>query len=105
MKHYYILDADNRPVVVDVLTWAKWFEVTSNRIVDYTEITSAVHVSTVFIGLDHRFDDSGPPLLFETLIFGGPSDGNMERYSSWDDAVIGHRAMVRKTRALAGVKR
>jgi hypothetical protein len=52
----------------------------------------------VFLGLDHRFGGSGPPLLFETMIFGGPLDEEMWRYSSWDAAEAGHAAAVRKAR-------
>jgi hypothetical protein len=101
---WYILDADNRTVRVDMLTWALWFEETTNRIVDYTQVTSEITVSTIFIGLDHRFFGDGPPILFETLVFGGPLDGQGQRYSSWDDAQTGHRAAVRKARKAIGRK-
>lgn len=97
---YYTLDADNRPVKVrDVMEWARWFE-DADRRVDYTEITSACRVSTVFLGLDHRFGGEGPPLLFELMVFGGPLDGECRRFSSWDDAATAHKAMVRKLRRL-----
>ena len=29
-----------------------------------------VEISTVFLNTDHNFTDTGPPLLFETMIFG-----------------------------------
>ena len=54
-------------------------------------------VSTVFLGIDHQHDD-GPPHLFETLVFGGPMDDAMERYSTWADAEAGHVAMVERVR-------
>jgi hypothetical protein len=47
-------------------------------------------VSTVFMGIDHNFTRGGPPLLFETMIFGGPEDGFQARYSTWDEAEAGH---------------
>ena len=100
-KHY-ILDANNNTVEVDLLTWGRWLQENINeRIVGYTEITSQVRVSTVFLGLDHRFPGmkEGPPILFETLVFGGPLDGEGNRYSSWDDAETGHKAFVRIARA------
>ncbi len=100
----YILDADHRPVKATLMQWAMWFEDITNRIVDYTEITSETNVSTVFLGLDHRFDRSGPPLLFETMIFGGPHDQSGWRYASWDDAEVGHKAAVRKARAAINQK-
>jgi hypothetical protein len=100
---YYILDADNHAVKVDMWTWAQWFE-TANRGVGYTEITSEIRVSTVFLGFDHRFWGKGPPILFETLIFGGPLDGEGDRYSSHDDAETGHAMFVKKARAAIGQK-
>jgi hypothetical protein len=78
----------------------KWFE-GANRHVGDTGITSECRVSTVFLGIDHRFHGNGPPLLFETMIFGGPLDQEQWRYS-WDDADVGHRAAVRKARKAIG---
>lgn len=101
MGDYYILDADNRPVPVKVMEWAHWFE-KSDRRIGYTEITSEVRVSTVFLGIDHRFSGNGPPLLFETMIFGGPLADSQWRYVSHDDALAGHAVAVRKARAAAG---
>jgi hypothetical protein len=95
---WYILDHERHPVQVDdVLTWGRWFELTENRHVANDHL-GEVWVSTVFIGLDHRYGD-GPPLIFETMIFGGgPLDGMMWRYSTWDDAETGHRMAVKKVR-------
>jgi hypothetical protein len=99
---HYILDADNHAIEVDWLTWAMWFDGGGNRTVGYTQINSEILVSTVFIGLDHRFAGSGPPILFETMVFGGPLDGEGGRYTSYDDAETGHRMMVAKARAAIG---
>jgi len=95
----YMLDGERVVPCHDLMTWARWFE-NANRRVDYTEITSQCRVSTIFIGVDHRYWGGGPPLVFETMVFGGPDDDALEmsRYSSWDDAAIGHKAMVRKVR-------
>ena len=58
-----------------------------------TDNGEIVTVSTVFLGLDHSFGD-GPPLLFETMIFGGAQDGRNERYEDRATALAGHeRAM------------
>ena len=45
-------------------------------------------VSTVFLGLDHRSTGSGPPLVFETMIFSDIKeiDGYQSRSSSWEEA-------------------
>jgi hypothetical protein len=55
-----------------------------------------IHVSTVFIlGINHAFGD-GDPLLFETMVFEGPMDGYQVRYSTWEQAEIGHREALRE---------
>lgn len=92
MNDNYILDG-HEVKKVDVTEWAKWFG-TADRKVKNTEI-EGVRISTVFLGLDHSFG-SGPPLLFETLVFDGPMDGEMNRYSTWDQAEKGHNEMVAK---------
>lgn len=53
-----------------------------------------VGISTVFLGLDHNFDPDGPPLVFETMIFGGPNDQHEWRYSTWAAAMNGHKRVV-----------
>ena len=81
----------------DVIEWGKAFE-SVNRKVAETEVGDA-RISTVFIGLDHSFGN-GDPLLFETMIFGGPRDDHMRRYATWDDALIGHHEMVATERKM-----
>ena len=51
-------------------------------------------VSTVFLGLDHRHVGDGPPVLFETMIFGGPHDEWQDRACTWDEAEAMHAAAV-----------
>jgi hypothetical protein len=53
-----------------------------------------VRISTVFLGIDHSFDD-GPPMLYETMIFGGPHNEETWRYSTWDEAEIGHAEAIK----------
>ena len=89
----WILAKDRRtPVQVDFMTWAKWIE-TAEKLVQRTDVPGG-YVSTVFLGIDHRFGGSGPPLLFETMIFGGPHDEYQQRYSTWEEAEVGHRKAV-----------
>lgn len=52
-----------------------------------------IMVSTVFLGLDHGFG-LRRPLLFESMCFNGPLDEAQERYTTWEEAEKGHRAMV-----------
>ena len=88
--------------------WGQWLQEPGHRSLWWSG-NKTKYVSTVFLGLDHNHWD-GPPLLFETMAFqhegrmmdfgSGPEPVpetlGQERYSSWDDAEIGHQAMVRK---------
>ena len=68
----------------------------ANRTVACTMIATdkgQITVSTVHLVLDHRFG-SGPPILWETLVFEGPTDSDMTRYHSLDEAIAGHAAAV-----------
>ncbi len=96
MSEHYILDG-HTPYPVDLMTWAAWFETRENRHVANDSIGD-VQVSTVFLGLDHAFGQ-GPPLLFETMIFGGDFDNDTRRYATWDEAEAGHAEMLAKVEA------
>lgn len=89
--------------------WGKWFEEPDHRSLWWTG-NATKWVSTVFLGLDHQHG-KGPPLVFETMVFQHegrtmrflgtverpvPETLCQERYSSWDDAEIGHKAAVRE---------
>ena len=91
MSEYYILNDDDSVQEVDVLEWARWYEAKpGRRIVTQTAVTEKVQVSTVFLGLNHQFDPGGPPLIFETMIFGGEHDQDCWRYSTLPEAKVGH---------------
>ncbi len=77
-----------------MLAWAAWMETADRRVAH--DSRGGVTVSTVFLGLDHSFG-SGPPMLFETMVFhDGRTGVCCERYATWDDAVAGHKAMCAK---------
>lgn len=89
---FYRLEG-HTPVQCDMMEWAEQFEIISSRRVAETRVCG-VWVSTVFLGNNHQFGD-GPPLIFETMIFGGPDDQDyQERYSTWDEALAGHERAV-----------
>lgn len=48
-----------------------------------------VTVSTVALVIDHAFGH-GPPLIYETMIFGGEHDDEQWRYSTRLEAIQGH---------------
>jgi len=103
MSDFYILDGKT-PIPSDLFEWGKWFQ-TEDKTVKKTYI-GKVMVSTVFLGLDHRFGFKGEhlPVLFETLVFGGIMDGEMARYCSWEQAEEGHDLMIERVNQKGGSK-
>ncbi len=96
MSEKYILDGHKPIPCDDLMVWAKWFE-TADREVAKTSISDEITVSTVFLGLNHNHGDV-KPLLFETMIFGGELDEQIERYSTWEEAEKGHKRWVAKAK-------
>ena len=95
MSGYYILEGKT-PKKADLMTWARWFENTERHVALTKH--GDICVSTVFLGLDHSLD-YGPPMLFETMIFGGEHDEYQKRCSTWEQAEEIHKEAC----ALAGV--
>src|SRR6188508_2453573 len=87
----YILDG-HTPVPCDDMARLSAFYRDGDRRVALTILDSGITVSTVFLVHNHQWG-SGPPLLFETMVF-GTDDDMTERYSTWDEAQVGHDAIV-----------
>lgn len=101
---YYVLADDGKtpiPVGTDlismgidgILKHAEWMATAANRVVDRTDVPGGV-VSTVFLGTDARHFPKGPPMLWETAFFKDDGIEKMRRYSTYEEAVAGHQAMV-----------
>lgn len=93
---WYILDANKNPVKSTPEGFTDWCGPMSRydkKRVAWTDVADGVSVSTVFLGLDHGFD-SDKPVLFETMVFGGPLDQEQERFCTWAEAVDGHERVV-----------
>ena len=89
----YILEGHNPVPCPNIIEWVERLEKADRR-VDKTKV-GETEISTVFLGIDHSFAD-GPPLLFETLAFGGELDGEQELCSTWEQAEAQHLRMVRR---------
>jgi hypothetical protein len=89
MMGKYKLVGHNAVPCDDSLEWSTWFETADRHVADDTT-PGGTRVSTVFIGIDHSFGIMPGPVLFETVIFGGPADTYQDRYRTWDEAVSGH---------------
>lgn len=93
--HYKLAEDGRTPILIpegdfDEISLA-WED--PNRIVGQTEVGDS-RVSTVFLCLDHRFGGDGPPVLWETIVFGGLNDQWQDRYTSYEDAVAGHNKTI-----------
>jgi hypothetical protein len=101
---WYILGEDGKPERAEVMTAAGWFETQrEKRIIEKTNVPAdqscdgeKCEVSTVFLCLDHGIsnDASSDPVLWETMIFGGRHNDYQERYTSLEDAKLGHKKAV-----------
>lgn len=94
--HYTLDEHGNAVQATDLHEWAAWFEAADRRVcrdLDEGDGDKRILVSTVFLGIDHRFFGEGPPILWETMVFGGLLDGEQNRYSSQEEAILGHQEM------------
>jgi hypothetical protein len=91
-SRYY--NRQGEPVTID--EYARTME--TNRRVALTEVKPYL-VSTVFLGLNHSFNENDPPLIFETMVFNRQrKEIDMRRYSTEKQAIRGHNAMVKRWR-------
>lgn len=126
---YYIL-REGEIVAATMMEWSEFFE-TSERVIEQTDIpcegamqskrnpdrkpgelpfhikvvTNTVRVSTVFLGLDHNWSGNGPPIVFETMIFGGEHDEYCDRCATLAQARKMHTKalwLVRGSEEVAG---
>lgn len=95
MIRLYILNGRVPLRVSNFEMWANWFE-NADRQVAITRTPSSkkvgspiVTVSTVFLGADHNWG-TGPPKIFETMIFGGEHNKYRDRATTWEEAEVMH---------------
>lgn len=102
---HWILDDDRRPVLVDMMQWAKWLQNRDRHVGKDT--IAGYEISTVFLGIDHNFGGQGPPVLWETMVFGdGNLDMDMDRCSgTWEQAEEMHRRMCKTVREALGIEK
>lgn len=98
--NYWIRHPDGRlEQTDDPMRFAMFFESDSRRIA--LDVIGPYQVSTVFLGIDHGYSSEGPPILFETMIFGKDSSGEFQyRYSTEEEAREGHNLAVTRLKEL-----
>ena len=106
---HYILNEDNIVIPATLDDWVNYFE-TGGRVVVQSEAEVVrpdgseynIIVSTVFLGLDHRYEGKGAPIIFETMVFGGKLDQAEDRCSTYKQAQRMHTKMCAKVRKAYG---
>lgn len=94
-----------------IMEWCKDVGDHKMQRVALDELSNGVEISTVWLGLDHRWN-KGRPLIFETMLFvpqikvhiingkvhhhNRESIGETWRYSTEEEAIRGHKMLVKK---------
>jgi hypothetical protein len=81
-------------------TWAQLFcdeRHVARDVVGHPE-GGSITVSTVWMGINHNFSGDGPPLIFETMVFGGELSQDTWRWSTHKEAREGHAQVLAEVR-------
>lgn len=97
---FYILDGTEVIKVDSQDEWSKWFvENFTRKFLARTDIGDH-WISTVFVGLNMNYFGSGPPFVFETMVFKSDESGSTdwgsvgsERTASYAEALASHERM------------
>jgi len=90
MSMYYKIDENKNAIPC---SYDEYRNVISEHVND--EYINDNRISTIFLGLNHSFQEIGKPLIFETMVF-NPEKSVIycERYSTWQEAEEGHKRAV-----------
>ncbi|MGW9032079.1 hypothetical protein ACWGQ5_50455 [Streptomyces sp. NPDC055722] len=80
-----------------VLRDTAYVRVARTRITSATDPGIVRMVSTIWLAADRNFGEDGPPVIFETIVFG--CERLTCRYSTEEQAFAGHRELVTLVRA------
>lgn len=88
----YILQ-DRTPLPCnDLFRWGDWYAKADRQVADI--MISGVRIRTMFIGINQQRLVDRPPLLFETMVYGGRFDLHRESCSTWVEAELQHQQVV-----------
>lgn len=96
MNGYYFLEGKNIIPCDSVEEWAAKFQNKTKRVAE-TQI-GIFRVSTVFLGVDHSFQDDADPILFETMVFSKNGGDYQERCSTYEEAEAMHERICNEVR-------
>ncbi len=95
---YYIRDHDGTVHRTDdAAVFDRMFANEDLTDIDVTSVGDVL-ITTTFTGLDCNQSDTGPPILFSTLVFGGPLGGQERLYPTETEARLGHHEVTEQVR-------
>lgn len=95
MTNMYVREQDGTIRQANSMTeWGEYFSDRESRRIAQDDIGEEISVSTVFLGMDHGFGGGGPPIVFETMVFGGVLDEYQWRYATEEEARANHNEIV-----------
>lgn len=116
MSNQYRLDGSPYPDGLEgLMEWGQDFEDFRGRSIGSDHLWNGLHVSTVWLGLNHRYGSPGPPLIFETMVFDDLNTQSyeilghwrqsspeiyMDRYATLQEAEEGHRQVVEFSKSI-----
>lgn len=93
----YTLDKNNNPIECSLKEWGELYstpEGKKRRRVG-NENFKGLHISTVFLGIDHGLGDHDKPVLFETMVFDEAGhDIYQTRCCTWEEAEEMHKKAI-----------
>ncbi|MEH1777135.1 hypothetical protein [Nostoc sp.] len=104
---YFLLGENRDCIAVDAKEWLAWYKNTESENCDVAEdflLDREVRISTMFTGLSWEVSPKEPPKPFLTIVFVGYGIDEQYRYSTWDQALIGHKKTVAKLKSDFGLQ-
>lgn len=93
----FILEGHTPVRCDDLLRWGRWLQTANRRVAE--DFVGEVRIRTIFLGLNpNDWPIAEPPLLFETMVFGGPLDQSQDRSRTWEEAEATHKHWIEKAR-------
>lgn len=101
-RHFYKLDEFGHPVPADWFEAGKLLADVHGRCVACHRTDGGITISTAFLVFDHDPFGDGPPLLWNTHVYFPAGDYQIAgTYTSLDEALDGHREIVRLFQLMA----
>ena len=87
-------DREGKPIFMDEYIRLRAEDNTYYRVALYER--DGYRISTVWVGFDMSLGMGGPPLIFETMVFGdSPLAEDARKYSTEQEALAGHLEMIK----------